>query len=142
MTLGGRTNEDGEDIDGFRIPKFHVPRHGPDHIREKGSVVGTSTEVSERLHIDVAKDAFLATNHQASYEIQMLRWLDLRERMWSFLEYLEFRIPQEPVVDRRRAVPQTGERGEGERRVVLLLFSRQVDQLLYLSAYAGNCLVY
>ncbi|KIO16569.1 hypothetical protein M407DRAFT_47552, partial [Tulasnella calospora MUT 4182] len=89
--LGGRVSEEtGEAIEGFNIPKLHVPRHFPDSIRWKGTLDGSTTETSERLHIDLVKDAWRATNHRDSHLLQMLRWLDLRERMVAFGLYMEW----------------------------------------------------
>ncbi|KAG8971131.1 hypothetical protein FRC05_011500 [Tulasnella sp. 425] len=90
--LGGRVSEEtGKAIEGFQIPKLHVPRHFPDHVRWKGTLDGSTTETSERLHIDVVKDAWRATNHRDSHLLQMLHWLDLRERMVAFGLYMEWR---------------------------------------------------
>ncbi|KIO32099.1 hypothetical protein M407DRAFT_53075, partial [Tulasnella calospora MUT 4182] len=89
--LGGRVSEEtGEAIEGFNIPKLHVPRHFPDSIRWKGTLDGSTTETSERLHIDLVKDAWRATNHRDSHLLQMLRGLDLRERMVAFGLYMEW----------------------------------------------------
>lgn len=89
--LGGRISEEtGAAIEGFQIPKLHVPQHFPDYVRWKGTLDGSTTETSERLHIDVVKDAWRATNHRDSHLLQMLRWLDLRERMIAFGLYMEW----------------------------------------------------
>lgn len=92
IDLGGRKGEapSAEVIENFIIPKMHVPRHVTDDIRAKGTLEALSTEISERLHIDMAKDAFRASNHRDPGE-QMIRWLDLRERMGAFLRFMSFR---------------------------------------------------
>lgn len=50
--LGGRvSDETGKTIEGFQIPKLHIPRHLPDYVRWTGSLDGSTTETSERLLI-------------------------------------------------------------------------------------------
>lgn len=108
IDLGGRKGEaSGDVIENFLIPKLHIPRHVPDNIRLKGGVDGLSTEAPERLHIVYTKDAFRATNHR-DHEPQMIRWLDLQERMVAFGRFLAFR---EGIV-----AGGDGDGGDGERK--------------------------
>lgn len=46
----------------FNIPKLHFLQHYVDFIMLQGTTDNYSTEYTERLHIDLAKDAFRATN--------------------------------------------------------------------------------
>ena len=46
----------------FNIPKFHALLHYIDAIRSRGSCDGFNTELPERLHIDLAKNAYRASN--------------------------------------------------------------------------------
>lgn len=114
--LGGRISDDtGEAIEGFQIPKLHVPRHFPEYVRWKGTLDGSTTETSERLHIDLVKDGWRATNHRETHLLQMIRWLDLRERMESFELYREWRDGEEEVGDRRRGEEAREEVTVGKR---------------------------
>ncbi|KAG2085581.1 uncharacterized protein F5147DRAFT_792834 [Suillus discolor] len=56
VNLGIRTN--------FNLPKLHAARHYPRMIMQFGSTDNYNTEYTERLHIDLAKDAYHATNHK------------------------------------------------------------------------------
>lgn len=60
-------------------------------MRWKGTLDGSTTETSERLHIDLVKEAWRATNHRDTHLLQMLRWLDLRERITAFDRYMDWR---------------------------------------------------
>jgi hypothetical protein len=72
--------------DHFNLPKLHALQHYIDSIRLLGSADGYSTEISERLHIDYAKHAYLATNRR-EYIAQMAKWLERREKMEFFGRY-------------------------------------------------------
>jgi hypothetical protein len=49
--------------DHFDIPKIHSLVHYIDSIRQFGATDNYNTEAFERLHIDLAKDAWRATNN-------------------------------------------------------------------------------
>ncbi|KAF7293318.1 hypothetical protein HMN09_01211300 [Mycena chlorophos] len=76
----------------FNIPKVHAMWHHVRLIQLFGSAGGTSTELSERLHIDCAKLGYRASNRK-NYTAQMTRWLSRREAIWRFTAYLEWAIP-------------------------------------------------
>ncbi|KAF7319649.1 hypothetical protein HMN09_00305400 [Mycena chlorophos] len=78
--------------DHFNIPKIHAMWHYVRLIQLFGSAGGTSTELSERLHIDCAKLGYRASNRK-NYVAQMTRWLSRREAIWRFTAYLEWAIP-------------------------------------------------
>jgi len=44
--------------DGFNIPKLHSMQHYAELIRNYGTTDNYNTEYTERLHIDLAKDAY------------------------------------------------------------------------------------
>ncbi|KAG8938412.1 hypothetical protein FRC04_008937, partial [Tulasnella sp. 424] len=74
ISLAGRISETiGEVIDSFLIPKLHIPRHITSCIRWKGTLDGSSTEGSERLHIDLVKEAWRVSNHHDDHLLQMIR---------------------------------------------------------------------
>ncbi|TFK95573.1 hypothetical protein BDV98DRAFT_659658 [Pterulicium gracile] len=59
VDLGIRSN--------FRLPKLHALNHYPASIRYFGSLDNFDTQYTERLHIDMAKDAYCASNHKEEY---------------------------------------------------------------------------
>jgi hypothetical protein len=64
----------------FNLPKLHSLTHYVSSIRLFGTTDNYNTEQSERLHIDLAKDAYCATNRKDEYP-QMTAWLEHRERI-------------------------------------------------------------
>ncbi|KAG2126260.1 uncharacterized protein EDB93DRAFT_1257635 [Suillus bovinus] len=59
----------------FNLPKLHAARHYPHMIMLFGTTDNYDTEYTEHLHIDIAKDAYRATNHKDEF-IQMTAWLE------------------------------------------------------------------
>jgi len=64
----------------FHIPKLHSLLHYASSIRLFGTTDNYNTEQSERLHIDLTKKAFHATNQKDEYA-QMTTWLERREKL-------------------------------------------------------------
>jgi hypothetical protein len=64
-------------------------------IKLLGTTDNYNTETTERLHIDLAKDAYRATNKKEYYE-QMLLWLERREKIWAFDVVLQWRTGNLP----------------------------------------------
>jgi hypothetical protein len=64
----------------FNIPKLHSLLHYATSIRLFGTTDNYNTEQSERLHIDLAKEAYRATNRKDEYA-QMTTWLERREKV-------------------------------------------------------------
>ncbi|KAG2136520.1 uncharacterized protein EDB93DRAFT_1303272 [Suillus bovinus] len=52
----------------FNLPKLHAARHYHLMITLFGTTDNYNTEYTERLHIDLAKDAYRATNHKDEFE--------------------------------------------------------------------------
>ena len=75
----------------FNIPKFHSISHYVDLIQVFGTTDNFNTQYTERLHIDLAKDAYAATNHKDEYE-QMTTWLDRKERIHRHDQYIKWRL--------------------------------------------------
>jgi hypothetical protein len=74
----------------FNIPKLHSLQHYTSSIRLFGTTDNYNTEYSERLHIDLAKDAYRATNHKNEY-VQMSKWLERKEKIYRhglFIDWL------------------------------------------------------
>ena len=74
----------------FNIPKLHSLSHYDSSIRLFGTTDNYNTEQSERLHIDMAKDAYRATNHKDEYT-QMTIWLERREKIERHTEFINWR---------------------------------------------------
>ncbi|KZV90711.1 hypothetical protein EXIGLDRAFT_575973, partial [Exidia glandulosa HHB12029] len=73
--------------DDFRLPKLHMMQHYVESIRLFGTTDNYNTEATERLHIDLAKHAFRASNKR-NFAAQMCRWLERREAVFWFATYL------------------------------------------------------
>jgi hypothetical protein len=65
----------------FNIPKIHSMIHYTASIRLFGSADGFNTELPERLHIDLAKHAYRASNKR-DYVIQMTKWLRRQDSLY------------------------------------------------------------
>ncbi|KAH9012888.1 hypothetical protein EDB84DRAFT_1641674 [Lactarius hengduanensis] len=50
-----------------------------------------NTEYTERLHIDLAKDAYAATNHKDEFP-QMALWLERKEKIARHTKYIQWRL--------------------------------------------------
>lgn len=85
---GSRKGKNGV-IEHFNIPKLHIIRHLADHVRSKGPADNYSTETMERLHIDLVKDAYRASNRR-EWTLQALRWLTRHEQVRNFDAWLEW----------------------------------------------------
>ncbi|KAG1844739.1 hypothetical protein C8R48DRAFT_617813 [Suillus tomentosus] len=75
----------------FNLPKLHSFRHYVTMIRMFGTTDNYNTEYTERLHIDLAKDAYRATNHKDEY-MQMTLWLERREKMLWHDKFIQWRL--------------------------------------------------
>ncbi|KIJ42682.1 hypothetical protein M422DRAFT_254118 [Sphaerobolus stellatus SS14] len=71
----------------FRIPKIHMMEHYVMLIHLKGAADGFSTEQSEHLHIDCAKQGYRASNRK-EYTEQMVRYLTWHEAIHSINSFL------------------------------------------------------
>ena len=74
----------------FNLPKLHACRHYADMIRRFGTTDNYNTEYTKRLHIDLAKDAYRATNHKGEYD-QMTLWLERREKIIWHSNFIAWR---------------------------------------------------
>lgn len=73
----------------FNISKIHSMVHYAEAISERGALDGYNTELSERLHIDFAKEGYRAGN-QRDYIAQMTVWLERREAIKDRKEYFRW----------------------------------------------------
>ncbi|KAF8509392.1 hypothetical protein JB92DRAFT_3083772 [Gautieria morchelliformis] len=83
----------------FRIPKIHIMEHYAHLIRAKGSADGFNTEMSERRHIDCAKEGYRASNKK-NYTQQMIQYLWRQEAMNKFTAFLTWTNATHPVINR------------------------------------------
>ncbi len=67
----------------FDFPKAHAPEHYLFFIEQFGTTDNYNTEFTERLHIDLVKDAWRASNRKDAI-LQMIRWLTRREKIFLF----------------------------------------------------------
>ncbi|PPQ85738.1 hypothetical protein CVT24_001926, partial [Panaeolus cyanescens] len=77
--------------DDFNIPKIHFMSHYIELIKRFGAPDNFNTEYTERLHIDMAKDAYAASNRKDEYP-QMTRWLDRKERIIQHEKHIRRRL--------------------------------------------------
>ncbi|PPQ82936.1 hypothetical protein CVT26_004943 [Gymnopilus dilepis] len=76
----------------FNISKLHNIKHYLDSIRLLGTADGYNTESSERLHIDLAKMGYNASNKK-EYIKQMTVWLRRQEAVHRFDQFLAWTVP-------------------------------------------------
>ena len=74
----------------FNIPKLHSLVHYASSIRLFGTTDNYNTEQSERLHIDLAKEAYRSTNRKDEYA-QMTTWLERREKVQQHVTSVDLR---------------------------------------------------
>ncbi|THH26505.1 hypothetical protein EUX98_g7681, partial [Antrodiella citrinella] len=79
----------------WTIPKLHFLRHYVYLIERLGTTDNFNTEYTERLHIDLAKDAYEATNSKDEFP-QMTRWLERREKIFRHERYITWRLAGSP----------------------------------------------
>lgn len=85
IDLGVRAN--------FNFPKVHFTGHYHRFIELFGTTDNYTTEYTERLHIDLAKDAYRATNMKDEFP-QMTAWLERREKVLRHHKYLQRQISE------------------------------------------------
>ncbi|KAJ4479710.1 hypothetical protein C8J55DRAFT_455705 [Lentinula edodes] len=76
----------------FNIPKMHNVCHYGCSIRSRGTLDGYNSETTERLHIDLAKAGYRASNKR-KYMVQMTVWLRRQEAVQRFASYLQWAVP-------------------------------------------------
>jgi hypothetical protein len=76
----------------FNIPKLHSIRHYVSSIWTHGTPDGYNTELPERLHINLAKQGYRASNRR-NYVTQMVRWLHRQEKIDAYTAYLAWVTP-------------------------------------------------
>ncbi|KAJ7812442.1 hypothetical protein B0H14DRAFT_3752478 [Mycena olivaceomarginata] len=93
VDLGVRTD--------FNLPKLHSCTHYIMYIKFFGTTDNYNTEYTERLHIDLAKDAYRSTNFKDEFP-QMTLWLERKEKVFRHEKYIQWRLdgcPAPPAVE-------------------------------------------
>ncbi|KAF9060616.1 hypothetical protein BDP27DRAFT_1385520 [Rhodocollybia butyracea] len=89
--------------DQINIPKFHSLLHYVNSIKWLGTTDNYNTEAFERFHIDMAKEAWDATNKRDHFP-QMTQWLSRQEKISSFDFYRNWINSTSTNQDRFRTV--------------------------------------
>ena len=107
----------------FNFPKDHFINHYRELIETFGTADNFDTEYTERLHINLAKDAYRATNSKDEYP-QMTAWLDRRERVLLHEKFI-----------RRRHLLSESTSVPSPPRLPPLVYPRNIRMALRPSAY-------
>ncbi|KAJ7862571.1 hypothetical protein B0H13DRAFT_1900002 [Mycena leptocephala] len=97
------------------VNKLHKLKHYTNSIRSRGTAAGFNTEATERLHIDLAKVGYKATNK--AYIQEMATWLRRQESVQKFGAYLQWAVPgyaAQPTVAEDKMEEEDGDAGEDE----------------------------
>lgn len=73
----------------FNIPKLHSCRHYTSSIKLFGTTDNYDSQNTERLHIDLAKDAYRSTNRKDEFP-QMTTWLERQEKIFRHGNYIRW----------------------------------------------------
>ncbi|KAL5484756.1 hypothetical protein ACEPAI_7398 [Sanghuangporus weigelae] len=73
----------------FNFVKMHSMVHYCSSIRLCGTTDNYNTQISERLHIDLTKDAYSATNKKDEMP-QMMRWLERKEKVFDLTKNINW----------------------------------------------------
>ncbi|KAJ7826125.1 hypothetical protein B0H14DRAFT_3725210 [Mycena olivaceomarginata] len=82
--------------DDFNLPKLHSCTHYIMYIKLFGTTDNYNTEYTERLHIDLAKDAYRSTNFKDEFP-QMTLWLERKEKIYRHERYIQWRLDGSPA---------------------------------------------
>ena len=74
----------------MNLPKLHALSNYAYSIKNFGTIENYNTEYTERLHIDLTKEAHRATNQKDEY-IQMTTWLEWKEKIVRHGKYIDWR---------------------------------------------------
>ncbi|KAJ7805346.1 hypothetical protein B0H14DRAFT_3091618 [Mycena olivaceomarginata] len=72
----------------FHLPKLHGCEHYVPNITNFGTTDNYNTEYTERLHIDLAKDAYRSTNRKDEFS-QMPLWLERKEKIQRHDKFID-----------------------------------------------------
>ncbi|KAF8596295.1 hypothetical protein BDV93DRAFT_455244 [Ceratobasidium sp. AG-I] len=86
-------NKDDNVIRHWAIPKIHILRHIPEHVRLKGTMDNYNTETMEHLHRPMLKDPYRGTNRRG-WKDQIVRRLKLSEAMCNYADFMDWNNAQ------------------------------------------------
>jgi hypothetical protein len=72
----------------FNLSKLHFAKHYLELIKLFSTTDNNNTEYTERLHIDLAKHAYTATNYKDEFT-QMTIWLERKEKVHCHEQYIQ-----------------------------------------------------
>ena len=72
----------------FNLSKLHSLSHSASSIQLFRTMDNYNTEQSKHLYIDLAKDAYHATNHKEKYS-QMTKWLEHHEKVQYYSAFID-----------------------------------------------------
>ncbi|KAG1720490.1 hypothetical protein EDB19DRAFT_1917917 [Suillus lakei] len=75
----------------FNLPKLHATHHYISMIHFFSTMDNYNTEYTEQLHIDLAKDAYHATNCKDEYT-QMTQWLECKEKIVHHAKFIHWQL--------------------------------------------------
>ncbi|KAJ6475861.1 hypothetical protein DFH09DRAFT_952625 [Mycena vulgaris] len=90
--------------DDFNLPKLHSCTHYIMYIKLFGTTDNYNTEYTERLHIDLAKDAYRSTNFKDEFP-QMTLWLERKEKIYRHERYIQWRLDGSPAPPSTETLP-------------------------------------
>ncbi|KAJ7722680.1 hypothetical protein B0H16DRAFT_1666226 [Mycena metata] len=79
----------------FNLPKLHNASHYPMYTKLFGTLDNCHIEYTERLHIDLAKDAYRSTNFKDEFP-QMTLWLERKEKIFRHAKYIQWWLDGSP----------------------------------------------
>ncbi|KAJ6562917.1 hypothetical protein B0H10DRAFT_2239780 [Mycena sp. CBHHK59/15] len=80
----------------FNLPKLHSCKHYVMYIKLYGTTDNYNTEYTERLHIDLAKEAYRSTNFKDEFP-QMTLWLERKEKIFRHEKFIQWRLNGSPA---------------------------------------------
>jgi hypothetical protein len=83
----------------FNLPKLHACTHYVMYIRLFGTTDNYNTEYTERLHIDLAKEAYRSTNFKDELP-QMTLWLERKEKILRHEKFIKWKLDGCPAPPR------------------------------------------
>ncbi|KAG5646261.1 hypothetical protein H0H81_008555 [Sphagnurus paluster] len=90
--------------DSFNIPKLHWAQHYATAIKLYGTTDNVNTQYTERLHIDLTKQAYAATNRKDEFP-QMALWVERKEKILRHSQYIGWRQCGSPAAQQHEWSP-------------------------------------
>ena len=88
----------------FNLPKLHFAKHYVELVKLFGTTDNYNTKYTERLHIDLAKHAYAATNFKDEFT-QMTIWLERKEKVHRHEQYIQWRRDGSALIVQKKWSP-------------------------------------